>query len=372
MKIQISLFNKWLSCSFIFFAALSSSVYSDDLPDLEDMKQDFVLETRQIHIPDCPDAFNPSIIRWNGKFLMCYRVGSYELASCDPDDEETLSLLRIPKNRSTNDIGLAVLDDNFRVVGSPQILDIPTNHYLSGIPQQDPRLVTVDGDLYIVYSNKLYIPMIGQIPRIFFAKVHFDGKEFYADEAVCLVHYETTNEKRWEKNWSPFDYEGNLMFEYSLQPHKVFQYVPGTSRCETVGSSKGSMKWTWGALRGGSPALFVDNQYLAFFHSSIEMKSVHSKGQKISHYFMGAYTFSSKPPFSITSISPSPIVGKGFYHGKEHPTWKPLHVVFPCGFVFDDNYIWVSYGRQDHEIWIAKLDRQKLMQSLIPVTCVKE
>jgi predicted GH43/DUF377 family glycosyl hydrolase len=82
---------------------------------------------------------------------------------------------------------------------------------------------------------------------------------------------------------------------------------------------------------------------------------------------MGAYTFSPEPPFEVTRISPSPIVGKNFYHGVTHRTWKPLRVVFPGGFVSDEKHVWIVYGRQDHEVWAAKLDKQKLLQSLIPV-----
>ena len=42
----------------------------------------------------------------------------------------------------------------------------------------------------------------------------------------------------------------------------------------TVGLSSmkpGSFRWSWGDLRGGTPALYVgDNRYLTFFHSSNE------------------------------------------------------------------------------------------------------
>ena len=97
------------------------------------------------------------------------------------------------------------------------------------------------------------------------------------------------------------------------------------------------------------------------------MATLHSKGKIIPHYFMGAYTFSANPPFKITRISREPIIGKNFYHGTSYKTWKPLHVVFPGGFVESDGYIWILYGRQDHEIWVAKLDKQKLFDGLIPV-----
>ena len=103
------------------------------------------------------------------------------------------------------------------------------------------------------------------------------------------------------------------------------------------------------------------------------METVQSNGQTMAHYFMGAYAFSLAPPFEITQISPEPIIGKGFYIGKVYnPYWKPVKVVFPCGFIFDDKYIWVAYGKQDHEIWIAKIDKNGLLKSLNPVQTTAE
>ncbi len=82
---------------------------------------------------------------------------------------------------------------------------------------------------------------------------------------------------------------------------------------------------------------------------------------------MGAYTFAKEPPFAITAMSQSPIIGKNFYHGPEYTMIKPCRVVFPCGIVIDDQCVWVVFGRQDHEVWMAKLDKRGLYANLIPV-----
>lgn len=50
----------------------------------------------------------------------------------------------------------------------------------------------------------------------------------------------------------------------------------------------------WGKLRGGTPAILVADEYLAFFHRSfIDQKT------KLSWYVMDAYTFASSPPFPL-------------------------------------------------------------------------
>lgn len=100
--------------------------------------------------------------------------------------------------------------------------------------------------------------------------------------------------------------------------------------CETIASTQGNIDWDWGILRGGSPALEVDGQYLAFFHSPKEMVTANSRGEKSLHYFMGAYTFSLEPPFAIEKMSLEPIIAKGFYkHTGFKPYWHPVRAIFP-------------------------------------------
>ena len=89
-----------------------------------------------------------------------------------------------------------------------------------------------------------------------------------------------------------------------------------------------------------------------------------SWGWEMWHYFMGAYTFSAEPPFQITKISQKPIYADEFYTQSDN--WK--RVVFPGGFVSSGQNIYVAYGKDDCEMWIAALDKEALMNSLVPVT----
>lgn len=62
------------------------------------------------------------------------------------------------------------------------------------------------------------------------------------------------------------------------------------------------IRWEFGAPRGGTPALLVNGEYLAFFHSKKRVFK-HGTTSKIGTYFMGAYTFSSEPPFMLLRAS---------------------------------------------------------------------
>lgn len=322
--------------------------------NLEERAQSFVLEAKQIIIPGHPHAFNPSVIRWKGKLLLAFRE------------------IPLPFLTFNSWIGLIWLDDNFCPISEPQYLN--TNIATSG--SEDARLIEVDGRLYMIYSgaNDLFIQegnSYGSF-RVYAAELEQIESNFAIKHIECLSRFEGEKKERREKNWVPFNYQSHLLLAYSLLPHRILRpLLDSRGICETFSSSCGQIDWKWGELRGGTPGLLVDEQYLAFFHSWIDLATIHSNGVKMPHYFFGAYTFSSYPPFEITSISLEPIIGKHFYHGKSYsPYWHPVQVVFPCGFIFDEKFIWVTYGRQDHECWVVKLDKKKLLDSLVPVMTV--
>jgi predicted GH43/DUF377 family glycosyl hydrolase len=336
-----------ICCKFLLLF-LNSSCFAS-IVDLGAVKNDFILETKRIQIPGYPHVFNPSIVKWKDSFLMTFRVHSGKVNSVKP-------------------IGLIWLDKNFNVKSKPCILEIRNQkkysllmHKNFNVTEQDPRLIAVNDHLYMVYNNY-------QIGRMFIAEIHYDEKHVFLDNPRCLLNFENADPKRTEKNWVPFQYDNKLLLAYSIDPHKIFLYEEGTESCTTYAHSQNNISWNWGELRGGTPALLVDGKYLSFFHSSKYIQSNYSMGKKMQHYFMGAYMFERNPPFNITHISPNPLVCDDFYSGEYYKaeTHRPLRVVFPMGFVFDDNYIWISYGRQDHECWIVTIDKKKLLKSLIP------
>jgi len=319
-----------------------------ELLNLESFAQDFVISSKQIEVPGYPGAFNASIIRWQGELLLCFRV-------------------RDEKMVSTFEIGLVWLDDDFNVVSVPTLLDIRNDDPACLAQRQDPRLVEFEGRLYIIYSNFIKIEDI-LTRRMFIAELQQNEQGlFFIEKPLCIHPFEGWT-KRWEKNWVPFVYDHRLLLAYSLLPHRIFEPSLDSGECTTVASTSSSIEWNWGDLRGGTPALKDGNEYIAFFHSSKNIATTHSEGKVITHYVMGAYTFSAELPFEITSISPHPIVGEGFYGGPSYTTWKPLRVAFPMGCLLDEEFIWITYGRQDFEIWVAKLDKKKLYASLVPVT----
>jgi len=335
---------------FVWIFLAGSALFGSDPLDLEEQTDEFVLETKRIEIPGYAYAFNPSIVKWRGHIILCFR---------DIPD---------PKQSFTSNLGLIWLNENFSPVSEPQILDLREEIPYIPCRAEDGRLVIFQDRLFLVYSDNREEAISKGGFRLYIAELEFNGSTFSATHIECLSQYEGESRNIREKNWVPFVYENSLLLAYSLNPHKIFYPILGTGACETVACTNQSLDWNWGELRGGTPGLLENGEYLALFHSSIPMLSAHSNGREILHYFMGAYTFSATPPFHLTKISPHPIVGKNFYRGPTYrPYWKSVRVVFPGSYIIDGPHLWVAYGRQDHEVWVAKFDKQKLLDSLVSI-----
>lgn len=325
------------------------------LIDIEASSQSFVLESKKIEVPGFPNAFNPSIVRFDGQLYMSFRTILGECRS---------SCVAGYASR----IGIVRLNDEFEPVGKPTLLDLGGTYGNPALSfnAEDARLLSLGGRLLIIFSDTIGSTLDWGSWRVFVAELNCSGDSFVVSGMEAITSFPGASPFRREKNWVPFDYHGHLLFSYSLSPHRVFFLKRGEGACEEVYSSDPDIYWNLGELRGGTPALLLDSErYLAFFHSSKPMQSVHSQGCTIPHYFFGAYTFSSKPPFHILSISPEPIIGQGFYSGPDYkPYWHPVRVVFPCGFLMDEEFVSVFFGKQDHECWVVKLHKAKLLNSL--------
>ncbi len=341
-------FPKFSCCIALIYVRFLQSSHID----LENFSQDFVRETKQIILEEYPTAFNPSIIRWQHNILMSFRV--------IPD----------PKNSFVSYIGLVWLNEDLKPISKPMLLDFRPN---STIPSraEDGRLVSIKDKLYLIYSDNVDPVISKKGFRMHVARLSCKGRapqKVLIEQIERLSLFEGCDNNQREKNWVPFVSQDTLLLGYSITPHKIFKPdLTGTEFCQSIGTTEARIDWQWGEPRGGTTALRYRDHYLSFFHSSLMMKSVHHP-KLARHYFIGAYTFSTQFPFNITGMSSFPIIGKNFYHGTTYkPYWGSIVAVFPCGFIDADDSIVLAYGRQDHEMWIAKIDKQGLYKSLIPI-----
>ncbi len=328
----------------IFLASLEAKVSRINIQNFEPL----VLELKKITIPGA-NAINPSIVPYKEGYLLAYRNQG-------------------PRYVST--LGTVFLSSNFERIGEGHHLNIPPSIDTPINNPEDPRLVQVNGEIYIVFNDlgkeqgaegKYYRR------KIFISKLTEKDGQMEAGQPLQLRDLETHREHREEKNWVPFDYHNQLLMSYSINPHKVLQIPLDHGLSPKIAETTAPIRWDLYSktapfpLRGGTTALLVDGQYLAFFHSmcyGISNLQMHS----VPHYFTGAYTFEAQPPFRLTAVSPHPFGGKGFY---KKPSYRAGKVVtFPGGFVVDPPYIYLAYGCNDESIYIAKLNKNRLLSSL--------
>ena len=316
--------------------------------NLEEGCSECVLETKRLEIAGYPYAFNPSMVRWGEHILLSFRV--------IPD----------PAHPYTSMLGVVLLNEQFEQIGEAQILGVREAGSRAPSRAEDGRLLWVGNELYIIYSDNPDLKISRGGFRMVVGELRQVEGKFVICNAQRLMQFEGADDGVREKSWTPFVFEDSLLLSYSISPHLIFYPVPGTEQCETVAETACPFPWDWGILRGGTQALLIDTgEYLTFFHSVKLMKTLHSDGKEVEHYFMGAYTFAPTPPFHILRYTSDPIVARGFYSGESYrPHWKPIQCIFPAGMMIEGNTIIVSYGRQDHEMWIIKFDKAKFLSQL--------
>lgn len=185
---------------------------------------------------------------------------------------------------------------------------------------------------------------------------------------VAINHEKTF---RTVKNWPMFEYgNGTILFVERIQPLRIVIAAPRNPGgnywlSHTVSLSvMTNFCWNYGEVRGGTPALLVGDEYMGFFHSNRGYQ-----GALMNTYWLGFYSFSSKPPFVLTRFSKFPIVSKEMGEGWTY-RFSMDYCIFPVSFRFDEDYIYVSYGKNEKEGWVVKLDRKKLLANAVKAESV--
>ncbi len=307
-------------------------------------KDQLVQASKRIILKNFPGAFNPSLIKIDRGLLLSFRYS--------PD----------PLQPWISYIGVVLLNDDLQQIGEPELLKTRAAFSYTHSQAEDARLFVYKGKLHILYNDNLDTTNPSSLQRrdMFMAKLTYAKGRYALSAPVKIFHHTKYAKVFWQKNWVPFEWNDTLLFSYMLNPHEVLypDFEDGT--CVTISESADPLKWNWGTLRGGTPALLVDGEYLAFFHSSMQAISAASEGNMMLHYYMGAYAFSANPPFEIKRISSAPIIGKGFYTVSS----CEKRVIFPGGFVIKGSSIYVAYGKDDCEMWIATISKDKLKKSM--------
>jgi len=350
----------------------------DEVMRVELIKIASLQENLLENITNLGKLINPAVVPWRGRLLLAmgrsWGVGNYQ-------ENDNIEFMWLNQTSAYNFHG--GLQDMYLGIGN----DLgPLN-----VPQfmgQDPRLLKIsESKVMIAFTNRFVSPVsmgiafleLNETRHIFVAKV------FYK---LTTDHDRASS----QKNWSPFLYNNTVMFIQSINPLRVmyakiqdYTVSDNVVNFDSIHATTFSVqphvhvKWSYGHIRGGSNALPIDNdRYLALFHSSLNLPF---NGMRT--YFMGAYTFSSRPPFRLLSISTVPILHERFYTGP----WALMkkrnldYVVFPVSIFFNDNRVnadspksdgdkntlFLTFGHNDEYGFLATLPLDRLLDSMAPV-----
>jgi predicted GH43/DUF377 family glycosyl hydrolase len=338
-----------------FFLFLMINVYSQtfddfttDFSEFEAIGNKIVLSKRSYWFPNYPWAYNPSLVQVGSEFWLSFRY--------HPD------LFNQPW---LSDVVIVRLNENLDPISEPQVINTRQRYSKTPSQSEDARLFAYRGRIFLIFNDCMDELWFSYHFRrdMFMAELFYEKGAFSLSAPLKLTFEEEYNNRRCQKNWIPFEWDQTLLFSYTLNPHLVLYPNLKNGHCYKCHETSAPIQWEFGELRGGTPPLLVDGEYLAFFHTPKIVQSESSLGYELWHYFAGAYTFSKEPPFEIKKVSSCPLMADGFYT----PSYHAKRVIFPGGFALHGDKIYLAYGKDDSEIWIATLDKKELMNSLQPV-----
>lgn len=302
----------------------------------------FIEDIIKVDIPDVIGAYNASIVDYEDGYLMAFRYDIFK------------SPIALNIDEFYQYIGIIRLNENFKPIGPW--------HPCIGSRTYDPRLLKVDDTIYMIFASAAPSDSHSCLSsRLNLCTIN------YSEEEISISNFNALRapfQNTWEKNWVLFSYNSKILMEYEISPHVILEPSLQDGSCEMLEFNSDTdeqvkiIEWPYGIIRGGTPALLVDDKYLGFFHSS-RMDKITKKYT----YYIGAYTFSNTPPFTIDRVSISPFFHPDFYSTPKNAK-TTSRVVFPGGFVIKNDKIYLCYGENDDAIKIMVLDKCKLFASM--------
>lgn len=282
------------------------------------------LRGREVHINN---YLNPSVIKFKGKLIMCYRM------ECLPWCTHTK-------------LALIELDNDYNPVGESKLLDLHSElkGFTKGFHVEDPRLFEHNNELYLSYTDGY---------QMLQAKI--DPVSLTATESFYI---NKPQEGKTEKNWTFFsdgETDKKIKSVYTISPHVIYE-MNGKDFVQQH-STEWAHGWKYGELRGGTSPIKYKDHYLSFFHSSLAI----SNGRQ---YFMGAYMFEKEAPYKPIAISETPIIAGEIVPFEIPRLSNKIFVVFPGGVVEEKNSFKVFFGYNDYQCRMVNVTKKYLTTNL--------
>jgi hypothetical protein len=313
-------------------------------------------EVHSLSIPSFPNAYNPSIVAWEGEFLLFFRY-----------DEKREHLFNSKKFEALTYIGVARLSKDLKKIGPVKILNLMSSY------AEDPRAILWKGKVGIFYNDLTFGESLERKMKV----AVLDPKKLEIDAIYPLP----SAKKGTEKNWTPLIFEekgDELGFVYSFDDLSLYKidFIDDEVAVSSLGYNRLKnfpLDWVrrYGLLRGGAPAFFAEKRYWAFFHSMHKVKKPvdADKFLKEYYYLPGLVTFVVSPSIEMLEISLYPILYDGAFDTVKTRCFEK-NVIYPSGCVYDpeSREVILTVGENDSGIKILKTKLDRLKSSLKKVS----
>lgn len=269
-------------------------------------------------------GYNPSICEHGGELVMAYRYHS----------DSTLS----------TKIGFAALEES-GVVKSNRPLAI------EGKSVEDPKLFVDNSTLRMSWVESRFPDELKATVKC----GRFDNGELFGIEQPQLGKNDWTGV---EKNWVFFKHDAWIWVIYECTTHAVYRLSDNWNYTGSYHSEDHTLRWPYGAIKGGTPPVEYDGKLLRFFHATLDNEFTPNRRR----YYIGAYLMEPEPPFTVVRVSRKPIIyGSEVCDVKQRDCFHfKQNVVFPSGIVVRDGCWLVSLGANDCQSVIAKVRPENL------------
>jgi hypothetical protein len=237
---------------------------------------------------------------------------------------------------------------------------IPRTSGVLGIDcNEDPRVVW--------FENRIYLSTHWAIAgRIELRELEpYSNNKFQIHRDVKFDHIWNDpkyRKKRREKNWTPWVWQGQLLYTHTLSPHRVLKVDVDDKRALLMSTSFWSAPWWrsgWGAqFRLNTPPVRLsDGTYLSTFHCA-----------GVGGYFSGFYLFEGQPPFQILRVSREPALTPS--HATQRNPRTGVTCIFLLGLLVNESEdcVIATGGDNDHSVVAFYFSLKEVIASLAPVS----
>jgi hypothetical protein len=328
------MFYKWLPILIILLVLFIQNTYS--------RSKTIKTYTSDFNIPNSKNKnfYNPSIVKHKNTYYTFHRECSAK--------HNIQNLIKLLSKQIFTSTIYFTHNNKLTKIEIPNIENIPKykniiakNILIKGY--EDPRAIVIQNNLILVCSvransNKYY--------QVCLIKIDLNNLDHTSNILKCnqdnvILLHPYLNEKRHQKNWSPFVYNNNLHLVYSINPQIIFTCDTNTGKVEKI-IENNYTNIPSNKLRGGSNLIpwyhpKLGNVFITIAHGKIKW-----------FYYHMFYICKNEYPFTILGSSDNFIFKNNYIEFVDISKWyHAYNIQFASTIITINDKAIIGYGEGD-------------------------